>query len=331
MRKSFFCAVVLFFAAQIAFAGPPHVLMGTALKVSRLAPGASEIKVIGSLDQDFENDTLEVFAQAGTGGWVINVGGHAGVWGPGPYYLRFQDLVNGKTVYDTAMLTSAGVDVHGVVAVDDHEVQGVARNRDGSLPSTGEEIQITGWPVSHPDDTISVFASDVDGSWTIPFLDHTNRWDQGDLYRFKGENVNQDSPFYGDAKEFTIALSSNPIDDTGDTTLPVELSLFTARMSPDGIKLRWRTESEVNNIGFNVYRSKKIFGPFSKIAFVDGAGNSAMPIDYQFTDKKAEAGKTYFYYLEDIDIAGEKSKSAFLKVVAVKLTATTLGRIKGRR
>jgi len=30
----------------------------------------------------------------------------------------------------------------------------------------------------------------------------------------------------------------------------------------------------------------------------------AMLIDYQFTDKKAEVGKTYFYYLEDIDIAG---------------------------
>ena len=40
-----------------------------------------------------------------------------------------------------------------------------------------------------------------------------------------------------------------------------------------------------------------------------------MPIDYQFADKEAEGGKTYFYYLEDIDIAGERSKSQIIKVV----------------
>jgi len=40
-----------------------------------------------------------------------------------------------------------------------------------------------------------------------------------------------------------------------------------------------------------------------------------MPIDYKFTDKKVEADKTYFYYLEDIDIAGERSKSGIIKAV----------------
>jgi len=40
-----------------------------------------------------------------------------------------------------------------------------------------------------------------------------------------------------------------------------------------------------------------------------------MPRDYQFTDKGVEAGKTYFYYLEDIDIAGEKSRLEIIKVV----------------
>jgi len=56
-------------------------------------------------------------------------------------------------------------------------------------------------------------------------------------------------------------------------------------------------------------------GEFGYIGFVSGAGNSAMPRDYQFVDKKAEAGKTYFYYLEDIDVAGERSKSKIIKVV----------------
>jgi hypothetical protein len=41
----------------------------------------------------------------------------------------------------------------------------------------------------------------------------------------------------------------------------------------------------------------------------------AMPTDYQFVDKNAEAGKTYYYYLEYIDIAGERNKNKTIKVV----------------
>jgi bacillopeptidase F (M6 metalloprotease family) len=71
----------------------------------------------------------------------------------------------------------------------------------------------------------------------------------------------------------------------------------------------------VNNAGFAIYRSEEEDGKYTKIAFVDGAGNSAMPRNYRFVDKNAEAGKTYYYYLEDIDIQGEKNKSRTIKVV----------------
>jgi hypothetical protein len=56
-------------------------------------------------------------------------------------------------------------------------------------------------------------------------------------------------------------------------------------------------------------------GKYTKIAFVEGAGSTAMPANYQFTDQKVEPGKTYFYYLEDVDITGEKNKSMEIKVV----------------
>ena len=101
----------------------------------------------------------------------------------------------------------------------------------------------------------------------------------------------------------------------GDYSLPVELSTFAATTSGDNVILKWRTETEVNNLGFGIYRSEKKDGNYTWLAFVEGAGNSAMPNDYQFTDKKAEAGKTYFYHLEDVDIAGEKNRSKIIKVV----------------
>lgn len=40
-----------------------------------------------------------------------------------------------------------------------------------------------------------------------------------------------------------------------------------------------------------------------------------MPTDYQFKDTKVEPGKTYYYYLEDIDIFGITGKSKIIKVV----------------
>ena len=100
-----------------------------------------------------------------------------------------------------------------------------------------------------------------------------------------------------------------------DGSLPVELSSFTAVTSNDNVVLKWRSETEVNNVGFAVYRSETKDGNYTKVGFIDGAGNSAMPIDYEFIDKKAESGKAYFYYLEDIDISGERNRSEIIKVV----------------
>jgi len=95
---------------------------------------------------------------------------------------------------------------------------------------------------------------------------------------------------------------------------------FTAISGDGQVTLRWVTQTEVNNIGFGIYRSEQTAGEdasssYTKIGFVNGAGSTAMPTDYQFIDKNAEAGKTYFYYLEDIDVAGERNRSKIIKVV----------------
>jgi len=112
-----------------------------------------------------------------------------------------------------------------------------------------------------------------------------------------------------DGKSYTIAST------TPDNSLPIQLSVFTATNTTDGVLISWRTETEVNNIGFGIYRCDSKDGNYTKIAFFSSMGNSAMPINYQFTDKKVEPGQTYFYYLEDIDITGERNKSDRLKVV----------------
>jgi hypothetical protein len=76
------------------------------------------------------------------------------------------------------------------------------------------------------------------------------------------------------------------------------------------ITLRWRTESEQDNYGFNVYRSEKKEGTFKKInpTIVRGNGTTSEPHDYVYVDNDVYKGKTYYYYLMDVDLAGSTKK-----------------------
>jgi len=111
-----------------------------------------------------------------------------------------------------------------------------------------------------------------------------------------------------------------------DVTLPVTLSSFAAIPTDSGVMLKWRTESEVDHLGWNIYRSETKDGKFVKIndKLISGAGNSAMPNTYQFVDKTVVKGRQYYYYLEDVDIAGTRNKSSIIPVNkdAKKLTTT---------
>ena len=111
-----------------------------------------------------------------------------------------------------------------------------------------------------------------------------------------------------------------------DRTLPVSLTAATATRVGDQIILRWLTESETNNLGWDIYRSDARDGKYRKInaAMIAGAFQSVEPHTYRFVDEHVEAGKVYFYYLENIDFDGKRHKSHLIQVEML----TTLGQIK---
>jgi len=100
--------------------------------------------------------------------------------------------------------------------------------------------------------------------------------------------------------------------------LPVVLSSFTAHYNADnsGVILKWRTESEINNLGFDVYRGESLNDKFVKInsAYIKGIGTDATSRGYQFNDENAVVGKNYYYYIENISFSGEREKSPIIKV-----------------
>lgn len=99
--------------------------------------------------------------------------------------------------------------------------------------------------------------------------------------------------------------------------LPVELTSFTAAYKNSQINLNWKTSTEVNNKGFDV--EKKVNeGEWSKIAFVQGYGNSNSPKDYNYSDKELFAGGSKFQYrLKQIDNDGTFSYSDVVEVEIV--------------
>lgn len=93
-------------------------------------------------------------------------------------------------------------------------------------------------------------------------------------------------------------------DPEGDSELPVTLSSFTAICLAGNSELQWTTQSESNNLGWNIYRSQT--GDVSNAmilnaTLIPGAGVAIEPTDYSFTDEgELAVNATYYYWIEDI-------------------------------
>jgi hypothetical protein len=108
--------------------------------------------------------------------------------------------------------------------------------------------------------------------------------------------------------------------------LPVELSLFTATISGSDVRLSWKTETEINNYGFEVERqvthsmnvaNYQIGGSWEKIGFVNGSGNANSPKEYSFRDQRPTGGNKFLYRLKQIDNDGQFEYSDIVEVEIV--------------
>jgi len=74
--------------------------------------------------------------------------------------------------------------------------------------------------------------------------------------------------------------------------------------------LRWSTASEVDNFGFDVFRSLSEDGPFERVnsETIPGAGTVDTPTRYEFVDAEIEPHRTYHYYVESISLQGEREQ-----------------------
>ncbi len=93
-----------------------------------------------------------------------------------------------------------------------------------------------------------------------------------------------------------------------DASLPVKLMSFTAEIQKKRVYIAWKTASEVNNLGFNIFRSEVKSGPYAKInpKLIAGRKSATQAKEYSFVDQNVQMGCDYFYKLEQIDLAGTR-------------------------
>jgi hypothetical protein len=76
------------------------------------------------------------------------------------------------------------------------------------------------------------------------------------------------------------------------------------------VELSWQTASELDNLGFHLYRSLSAEGVFERItrSAIPGLGSSPAGARYRYLDSGLSNGTTYFYQLEDIETTGRTER-----------------------
>jgi len=142
--------------------------------------------------------------------------------------------------------------------------------------------------------------------------------DSGTTWSFEGGTVDTDNNTVSLSgidgfSRWTLGGASSP--------LPVELICFEVESDDSEVILRWETATEVDNYGFEIERSVGQITNLSHkewetLGFVDGAGNSSIPLEYSFSDKPT-GGTLFQYRLKQIDTDGKFTYSDIVEVEVI--------------
>ena len=148
-----------------------------------------------------------------------------------------------------------------------------------------------------------------------------------------GETFRQVGPITVDSINNKLIVSdlsnSRVLIFSANSTLPVELTFFTASITGSAVALKWHTATEVNNYGFEIERrawksEQQTVNGWQKIGFVQGAGTSNAPKEYSYSDATASSG-SYVYRLKQINVDGSFKYSQSIEVTAKAPEQYTLG------
>ena len=126
------------------------------------------------------------------------------------------------------------------------------------------------------------------------------------MYAANLDRFNSDGTYYGDPDD----IGSPGWRDGGP--LPVSLSSFRPMRdkATGAVVIRWITESELNNAGFNILRSESKYSDFKVVnvkGIIPGHGTTSEKHVYEWTDTSAKPNVVYYYQIEDVSLDGDRT------------------------
>lgn len=198
-----------------------------------------------------------------------------------------------------------------------HTAYGKVFNSNGTVPADGD-ITFNSFITSRPGEVLtqsSTGCSYSSGYWTVAVGNFPTAWSVGDVLRTEVTNT-----LNGEIGSVEVTMTSAGSDAAPDLHLepvvPVELATFDVQLEQGRIILAWTTETESNNLGFEILK-KQSEKNFEKIGFVPGYGTTTVRHQYRFVDEQIGNG-TYNYQLKQIDHNGSCELSE-IKSITVSL------------
>ncbi len=235
-------------------------------------------------------------------------------WGTNVGWLNFNDANGGVTVYDDHLEGYAWGENIGWIRLGAHTGGGLhtyANDAAGSYgvnrdPGTGALSgyawgAAVGWINFNPDHggvTVSEAGEFSGYAW--------------------GENI-------GWIKFSGVAADSTTYKVATAGPLAVTLAFFDAQQVADHVLVAWETVSEIDNAGFNLYRSASATGPLTLLVHVPAhAPGSTEGAAYRYEDLDVQPGQTWWYTLEDVDLDGATTRHAPVVVTVGQSNAVGL-------
>ena len=200
----------------------------------------------------------------------------------------------------------------------------IVRRADQVFSQTGLYLKLT-----DKDNKLVDEAGNLDGNrrtrdepnWTIPMSD-ADDGRRSSLIRVYDAGVAIDGTMeaawvLADATNLAYAISETYYGDPDDYgtpgfrgggPLPVSLSKFRPeRLDTGEIVIRWITESELNNAGFNILRSDTRNGEYTQLntQLIAGQGTTSERTAYEWKDTTAKPNVVYYYQIQDVSLDGE--------------------------
>lgn len=190
----------------------------------------------------------------------------------------------------------------------------------------GESIQLTPLSATNPvgtDHTVTARVQDSDGSplvgtvvtFTVVSGPHAGTTDTDTTdsdgkatFTYSGTSAGTDTIEVTFVNGTSETVTSNQVAKTWEKETAIELVSFAARTCAGGnVTLTWKTATEVDNAGFNLYRAGSKDGSNTKVnnTLIPAKGDATSGARYRVVDEPGEG--EFYYQLEDVDFSGKST------------------------